>query len=200
MSRNLNSSKASEMSDKPESSISTKKGDEGNTSLLDGTRVAKFSLRPEAYGAIDEANAFIGALRALSTVKRIKELLITIQNHIYYINSELACPPDKYSLLKRKINEGDTHFLDQNIVSLEAELKLPRQFVLYGGTVSSAYADIARSIIRRAERKVVKLDHEEPLPNAVIKQYLNRLSDLLFLIARLEENEAGVKPLHPSID
>lgn len=178
-------------------SITTKSGDKGKTSLLDGSRVNKSSLRPETYGTIDEANAFLGALRAATTVAKTKELVIRVQNHIFFINSELACPPDKRTLLKRIINEKDISYLDEQIASLEAKLQLPREFVLYGGTLSSAFADIARAVVRRAERFVVRLDNEEILSNGNIKKYLNRLSDFLFLLARYEEFSSGVEPLHP---
>lgn len=186
------------MSAKKKYSITTKKGDRGKTSLLDGSRVTKYSLRPEAYGVIDEANSFLGALRAQTISERIKSVIITIQNHIFLINSELACPADKRSMLKKLIGTEDVVYLEQEASRLEEELQLPRSFVLYGGTISSAYADIARAIMRRAERRVSELDANEPLENDSIKKYLNRLSDILFLIARFEEKIAGVEPLHPS--
>lgn len=176
--------------------IATKTGDRGTTSLLDGSRVAKFSHRPECYGVIDEANAYLGAVRAISNSERVIQTIITVQNHIYVINSELACPADKKMLLKRCIGETDLAFLDTEIEKLELVLQLPRKFVLYGGTIASAYADIARAVIRRAERNIGRLDAEEPLKNPIIKRYINRLSDLLFLLARYEEKESGVTPLH----
>jgi cob(I)alamin adenosyltransferase len=188
------------MGKKMDYSITTRKGDEGMTSLLDGSRVKKDSFRPEAFGTIDEANAFMGAFRATTTVDRIRGIIVTVQNHLYFINSELACPPEKLGLLRRKIGEADLGFLDKLIDKLEGELVLPREFVLYGGTIGSAYADIARTIIRRSERHVVTLDSVDPLENPFIKKYLNRLSDLLFLLARLEERTAGIQPLHPKKD
>lgn len=185
------------MTNTREYSIATRGGDSGETSLLDGTRVKKFSLRPDAYGTIDEANAFMGAFRASTSIERIQTIIIEVQNHIYYINSELACPVDKLELLKKRINENHLHYVDEQIQILEAELSLPRAFVLYGGTLSSSYADIARAIIRRSERVVSSLDAVEAIENVYIKKYLNRLSDLLFLLARYDEKIAGIEPLHP---
>ncbi|MBN2383117.1 cob(I)yrinic acid a,c-diamide adenosyltransferase [bacterium] len=178
-------------------SIVTRQGDEGKTRLLGGSQVDKHGLRVETYGVMDEANAFLGAYRSMTRSERMKTLIVMVQNHIYHLNAELACPPDKTHLLKKTISGHEVKLIEREATQLEQELGLPRAFVLYGSTPISAYADMARAIVRRAERRLTELDACEPLQNPILKQYVNRLSDLLFLMARYEEKIAGVTPLHP---
>lgn len=185
------------MGAKKKKSISTKKGDKGETSLLDGSRTRKSADRPEVYGTMDEAQAFIGLARARSTVPRVTGLLLEIQNDIYMVNSELACPHESRHLLKRTVEEKDVDRLTRHVTSIEADLDLPPRFVLYGDTETSAVLDVARAVVRRAERALTRLEESETIENRNIKAYINRLSDLLFLLARLEEREAGVSPKHP---
>ena len=181
-------------------SIITKKGDEGKTGLLDNSRVHKYDLRPEAYGTLDEAAAFIGLVRAETDLENIKELLWSIQNHIYVINSELACPPESLHLLKVVLGKEHLNVIEEKSNEIEKQLNLPRKFVLYGQTKISANLDIARAVVRRAERRVIELDTVEPLDNKTIIAYLNRLSDTLYLLARYDEFIHNVPYAHPSID
>ncbi|MBN1483034.1 cob(I)yrinic acid a,c-diamide adenosyltransferase [candidate division KSB1 bacterium] len=178
-------------------SITTKKGDDGTTGLLDNSRVQKYDLRPETYGTLDEAAAFLGLARAKSTLARTKEILLVIQNHLYLINAELACPVDSLHVLKYKISTAHLQQLETFSASTEKELALPRKFVLYGQSESSAYLDIARAVVRRAERRFVELNQIEKLDHATISAYLNRLSDTLFLLARYEEYRNGIPFVHP---
>jgi cob(I)alamin adenosyltransferase len=181
-------------------SITTKKGDKGKTGLLDNTQVNKFDLRPEAYGSLDEAAAFLGLVRAKTDLDDIKEIMWTIQNHIYLINSELACPPSSFHLLKNILGEKHLNVIEEKSKVVEKNLNLPRKFVLYGQTEISAYLDIARTVIRRTERRVVELDNTDPLNNKNIIAYLNRISDTLYLLARYDEFAHNVPYAHPSID
>ena len=178
-------------------SISTRKGDKGKTSLLDGTRVGKDSLRPAVYGTLDEANAFMGLARAQSGDANISDSLLKLQNLIYKVNAQLACPPESKHLLKKNFTAQDLDWVNQISAALEDELKLPPKFVIYGETETSATLDVARAVIRRAERALVTLDSEKEIDNPHIKPFINRLSDLLYLLARKQEQLSG-KPLrHP---
>jgi len=178
-------------------SISTKKGDKGKTSLLDGSRTSKGSMRPEAYGTLDEAQSFIGLARSKTRLPAVQEALLEVQSSIYVINSELACPPESRHLLKRTIGPKDVDALTNRAREIEASLKLPPKFIIYGELETSALLDVARAVVRRAERAVSRLEGADEIENANIRAFINRLSDFLFLLARLEEREAGVVPRHP---
>ncbi len=177
-------------------SITTKKGDDGTTGLLDNSRVQKFDLRPETFGTLDEAAAFLGLARAKTSLDKTKEILLKIQNHIYLMNAELACPVEYLHLLKDKLIESHVKTLEELANPIEKELELPRKFVLYGQSETSAYLDIARAVVRRAERRLVELNHAEELDNRSIITYVNRLSDTLFLLARYEEFANGIPYAH----
>ncbi len=179
-------------------SITTKKGDNGSTGLLDNSRVQKFDLRPETYGTLDEAAAFLGLARAKTSLDETKDILWKIQNHIYLMNAELACPVDYLHLLKDKLAESHLQELEEFSETIENKLELPRKFVLYGQSETAAYLDIARTVVRRAERRLVELNQKEQLENKTIMAYINRLSDVLFLLARYEEFKNGIPYAHPS--
>jgi cob(I)alamin adenosyltransferase len=178
--------------------ITTKKGDKGFTSLLGGSRVPKFHLRPETYGTLDELNSFLGMARAFLKERMVKEILLTIQNHLFIIGSDLALSGKDRSLLKREITQEEVDWLTQLSTEFEASLKPEPRFILYGETKSSSILDVARAVSRRAERMIARMKSEKMLHNLKILEYLNRLSDVLYLLARYEEKKAGVKPKHPS--
>lgn len=178
-------------------SITTKKGDDGTTGLLDQSRVLKYDIRPDTYGTLDEAAAFLGWARVKSQLQTSKDILRTIQNHLYLINSELACPPDYLPMLKDKLKSAHLQKLERLSDAIETELELPRKFVLYGESEVSAVLDVARAVIRRAERRMVELNEREPLENQVLLAYINRLSDTLFLLARYEEYKHEIPYAHP---
>jgi cob(I)alamin adenosyltransferase len=178
--------------------ITTKKGDKGFTSLLGGSRVPKFHLRPETYGTLDELNSFLGMARAFSKDRLVKEILLTIQNHLFIIGSDLALSGKDRSLLKREITQEEVDWLTRLSTDFEASLKPEPRFILYGETKSSSILDVARAVSRRAERMIARMKSEKMLHNLKILKYLNRLSDVLYLLARYEEKKAGVKPRHPS--
>jgi cob(I)alamin adenosyltransferase len=178
--------------------ITTKKGDKGFTSLLDGRRVPKFHLRPETYGTVDEVNSFLGMARAASKDQKVKETLLTIQNHLFIIGSALALSGRDRSLLRREITQKEVDWLTQLSTNFEASLKPKPKFIIYGETEVSSILDVARAVSRRAERRVAKMKSKRMLSNPRILEYLNRLSDVLYLLARYEEKKAGVTPRHPS--
>jgi len=178
--------------------VTTKKGDKGFTGLLSGDRVPKYDLRPETYGTLDELNSFLGMARAVSEDEMVKETLLTIQNHLYIIGSDLALSGEDRSLLKGVITEKEVDWLTQLSTDFEASLKPNPKFIVYGETFISSLLDVARAVSRRTERRVAKMKAKKMLHNVRILEYLNRLSDVLYFLARYEEKKAGVKPRHPS--
>ena len=172
-------------------SISTKKGDDGSTGLLDNSRIKKYDLRPETYGTLDEAAAFLGLARSTSKLTLVQDFILMVQNHIYLMNAELACPVEHLSKLHKKLTTEHLADLERRSKEIEDGLDLPPKFVLYGQCQTSAHLDVARAVIRRAERRLVELNESEVIENKMIAAYLNRLSDALYLLARFEEVESG---------
>jgi cob(I)alamin adenosyltransferase len=163
--------------------IYTKTGDQGETSLWGGTRVPKDHLRIEAYGTVDELNSWLGYLSTCSGFEDDGFLIHQIQQDLFTIGSILAADPEKKSLKLPELRGDAIEQLEFRIDKLDAELPALKNFILSGGHPSNAIAHIARTICRRAERCVVALGHHETLPPHVLT-YLNRLSDLLFQMAR----------------
>jgi cob(I)alamin adenosyltransferase len=160
------------------SKIYTRTGDDGSTGLGDGTRVAKDSARVAAYGTVDEANSAIGLLLAAQVPDPIRELLTTVQHQLFDLGGELCIPGHA------AIQDADVTALEQALDAHNAELPPLREFILPGGGDAAARCHLARTIVRRAEREAVTLArNEEVRPQAV--RYLNRLSDLLFVLARV---------------
>lgn len=160
------------------SQIATRTGDDGSTGLGDGSRVPKDHLRVMAMGDVDELNSQIGVLLAEPLPENVRELLITIQHELFNLGGELCMPG--YSLLK----DDAVLRLDQALADHNAALPRLAEFILPAGTRSAAIAHVCRTVARRAERAVVTLAAHESI-NAAPRQYLNRLSDLLFVLARV---------------
>ena len=169
----------------------TGKGDQGTTDLLGG-RVGKDDPRIEALGALDEATSSIGLGRAHAATDRARELLLAAQRDLYKIMAELAFTeelrPDSYAFAEERVR-----WLEEATDAVTAEVTLPRAFIVPGDSVPGAALDVARAVARRAERAVVRLDHAEQPVNPQIFRYLNRLSSLLFVLARWEERAAGAE-------
>jgi cob(I)alamin adenosyltransferase len=165
--------------------IYTAKGDAGATDLL-GERVGKDDPRIDLLGALDESTSAIGLGRAHATIAAWQEFLIQAQRDLYQIMAELAfvdeLRPDAYRLPADRVA-----WLEASIATVEATVTLPPQFVLPGDTVPGAALDVARTVVRRAERLAVALDRDGKMPNPEILRYLNRLSTLLFIVARAED-------------
>ncbi|MEP6732652.1 MAG: cob(I)yrinic acid a,c-diamide adenosyltransferase [bacterium] len=173
--------------------IYTKTGDTGQTGLFGGGRVSKDDIRVEAYGDVDELNAVIGMARCIEMMPRIDEVLVPIQRDLFAIGALLATPDREkmaQHLEKARIDEGRIAELEHAIDDGEHELEPLRAFILPGGTPKAAALHVARTVCRRAERHVVRLQHDVELP-ALAVIYLNRLSDLLFTLARLANRRAG---------
>lgn len=163
--------------------IYTKTGDDGNTSLFGGQRVAKDSARVEAYGTVDELNSYIGLLRTYDLPELAENWLEDGQQKLFIIGSDLATPLDTKADWLVRLNEDAISSLEQQIDLMTEQLEPLKNFILPGGTQSAATAHVARTICRRAERRCVELAHHEDInPNTII--YLNRLSDFLFTMAR----------------
>ena len=173
--------------------IYTKTGDKGDTGLFGGGRVGKDHPRVEAYGDVDELNATLGLVRALEPMPRIDEVIVPIQRDLFAIGALLATPDrDKMraSLEKARIDDSRIRELEVAIDQCEAELDPLRSFIVPGGTAKAASLHVARTVCRRAERRVVALQHTEELPTIVVV-FLNRVSDLLFMLARVANKRAG---------
>lgn len=170
--------------------IYTKKGDSGKTSLIGGTRVPKHHLRIEAYGTVDELNAWIGMLRDQPIHTGHKQLLLTIQDRLFTIGSLLAADPETSKMKLPEITESDVTALEKAMDDMEATLPEMKHFVLPGGHPSVSTCHVARTVCRRAERNTVHLDEFEKVDPIILK-YLNRLSDYLFVLSRKLAAESG---------
>jgi cob(I)alamin adenosyltransferase len=170
----------------------TRTGDQGYTDLLGG-RVPKYDARPETFGTIDEATSVIGFARAVALSPRTKRTLVEVQRDLYVMMAELAFTAD--------MRQGKYHITAEHLLrieretdELEQEVELPPHFILPGDSAAGAALDVARTVIRRAERHAVKLAHDGEIDNEFLLAYLNRLSSLLFVLGRFEDREAGVTP------
>ncbi|HQN18276.1 MAG TPA: cob(I)yrinic acid a,c-diamide adenosyltransferase [Syntrophobacteraceae bacterium] len=176
-----------EGSEKVDAFVFSKKGDSGETSLLTGERVSKASLRPEAYGTLDEASSAMGLAKALSGNVPLKEMISTVQEDLLVLGAELACERGKQT--DYRIEPKRALRLERWIQELQADVPLPRQFIFPGGSAVSAAIDLARTIVRRAERCCVALREAGQLDNPEVHAYLNRLGDFLFTLARYAEEK-----------
>ena len=172
--------------------IYTKRGDQGETGLLYGGRVPKTDPRCEAYGTTDEAISALGLARALSTSPRVKEIAKDVQRELFTVGAELATDPARYETMKAHfdvVKPAMVERLERLIDELEEEVRLPRAFIIPGGSAASSALDLARTILRRAERRVVALQEAGLLVNDEVLRYVNRLADLLFMLARYEDRD-----------
>jgi cob(I)alamin adenosyltransferase len=167
------------------SKIYTRTGDNGTTGLGDGSRVAKDSLRIDAMGDVDELNSVIGILITEGVPEMLTDLLTQIQHDLFNLGGEI-CIPDYVILQQANIDN-----LEEAIDTLNEQLEPLKEFILPGGTKSAAFCHLARTVCRRAERKLITLARDEKVTDISLK-YLNRLSDLLFVLCRIINKEAGV--------
>ncbi|MGH7283659.1 MAG: cob(I)yrinic acid a,c-diamide adenosyltransferase [Polyangiaceae bacterium] len=171
--------------------IYTKTGDDGTTGLFGGGRVKKASLRVEAYGTVDELNSSLGVARGANLDPQIDGLLASIQTDLFTLGAELACVPGKEEKLSMTLlNAHDAERLEKAIDQAEEDLAPLKNFVLPGGSTQAAHLHHARTVCRRAERAVLAIDDAPARSEVVI--YLNRLSDLLFTLARRENHLRNV--------
>lgn len=174
--------------------IYTKRGDDGSTGLLYGSRVAKSDLITEAYGTTDEAVAALGLARASSGDEAISAEILQLQRELFIVGADLATNPKEREKLEPGSSLVTADLTDRLEVAIDAsvaEHPLPDFFIVPGATPRSAALDLARSTVRRAERLVVQLNEQDRLPNPEVLRYLNRLSDYLFVLARKEAGETA---------
>lgn len=177
--------------------IYTRKGDSGTTGLLfGGDRVSKADLRTDAYGTTDEAVSALGLARAALGAGELSELVVRLQRELFVVGAELATHVDR----RQKLTDGVTRVtaemvtaLEREIDAIEAEHSMPAEFVIPGETMAGAALDLARTTVRRAERRAVALNNAGGLPNSQVVPYLNRLADLLFVVARAADG--GFRPV-----
>lgn len=166
--------------------IYTKTGDDGTTGLFGGERIAKTDLRVEAYGTVDEANSALGLARATTASESIAEWLEEVQADLFALGAELACTPGKLAALGTpRIDQNRVERLEQLMDLVDPQLEPLKNFILPGGTPAASALHHARAVARRAERRVLEL-HGVHAVSLDVRLYLNRLSDLLFLLARYE--------------
>jgi cob(I)alamin adenosyltransferase len=173
----------------------TKTGDDGSTGLFGGERAQKDDARVEAYGTVDETNTCLGVARALQGTKETGALLESIQSDLFVLGAELACVPGKEDKLRMKLlGAEDIERLEHAIDTAEVGLPELKSFVLPGGTPIASALHHARTVCRRAERSVISARRSSPVRSELVV-YLNRLSDLLFCLARRENFAAGVRDI-----
>lgn len=172
--------------------IYTKTGDKGTTALFGGKRVSKADLRINTYGTVDELNAYIGLVRDQEVNTKRKEILVEIQDRLFTIGSILATEPGNTKVKVPSLSAQDVTFLEKEIDGMEAQLPPMKSFVLPGGHPSVSFCHVARTVCRRAERLVIELDAQEKV-DPLIVQYLNRLSDYLFVLSRKMTAELGAE-------
>lgn len=190
------------------SAVATGKGDDGTTGLLYGGRITKDDARAEAYGTIDEAVSCLGLARAEvialdaagqlpEPLQHFTQLILTLQRHLFVAGAELATNPDAWDRLRdgqTRVDESMLIELEAALVDAEASVRMPREFIVPGESRLSAALELSRTVVRRAERRVISLDHERLVPGAWLMPYLNRLADLLWVLARLAEQAEGALP------
>jgi cob(I)alamin adenosyltransferase len=176
--------------------IYTKSGDDGTTGLLYGGRVAKDDLRTDVYGTLDEAVSALGLARAGDLSERGAQIVVRVQRDLFVVGAQLATAPDNQGKLRAgvsRVTPEMTARAEADIDALVAQHPLPQEFVLPGEISGSAGLDLARSVVRRAERTAVRMNRAGQLPDPEILRYLNRVSDLLYALARFEEAERGLR-------
>jgi cob(I)alamin adenosyltransferase len=200
------------VTDRFESAVATRKGDDGTTGLLfGGQRIAKDDLRAEAYGTIDEAVAALGLARAQLGLKDrlgvlsvgfgdLPSVILRLQRELFVAAAELATNPDAWDRLedgRTRVSADMVDGIEGLLREVEAHIAMPKEFVVPGETPTSAAIEMARTIIRRAERRAVGLGHEGLIPGPYLLPYLNRLADLLWVLARAAE-QAEARTATPS--
>ncbi|NIP43232.1 MAG: cob(I)yrinic acid a,c-diamide adenosyltransferase [Aliifodinibius sp.] len=172
------------------SNFYTRKGDDGYTGIIGEGRIPKNDLRADAIGTIDEANAFIGIARSVSGSEESKNILLQIQRDLYNLMAEVAATA-KNAEIFRRIDEQRVKWLEETTDKIANSIEIPSEFIVPGDTYGGAVFDVARTVIRRAERRVVGLWHQNEIENQYLLKYLNRLSSLLFVLELLENTVSG---------
>ena len=175
--------------------VTTGTGDTGYTGLLGEQRVPKYDPRPDTFGTVDEATSALGLARAASTDPKVKDIIYQVQQELYLLMGELATSPENYEKMGLRMTIEHVQRLEQVEESLKQEVEIPNKFIIPGDSLDGAALDLARTIIRRAERMAVKLLHDGVIQNGEVVRYLNRLSDLIFILARYIEVKSSLAQL-----
>lgn len=175
--------------------VTTGTGDTGFTGLIGEQRVPKYDPRPDTFGTVDEATSALGLARAMSNNPKVKEIIYQIQQELYLLMGELATTPENYEKMGLRMTIEHVHRLEQVEEQLKLEVEIPNKFIIPGDSPDGASLDFARTIIRRAERMAVKLLHDGVIQNGEVVRYLNRLSDLIFILARYVEVKSSLAEL-----
>jgi cob(I)alamin adenosyltransferase len=180
----------------PDQKFYTSEGDDGYTGLLGAGRVAKEDIRLEAVGAVDEANAALGIARALSRSPETSHVILQIQRDLYGLMAELAATPENAARF-RSVEAARVAWLEAQVDLLSQQVEVPKEFIVPGDAVEGAFVDLARAVVRRAERRVAGLLHRGEIANPELLRYLNRLSSFCFLLelreTLLSKQAAGVE-------
>lgn len=171
--------------------VTTGTGDAGYTGLLGDQRVPKYHPRPETFGTVDEATSALGLARAQTLDPRVREVILHTQRDLYVLMAELATPQENLDAIGMRITGEHVQWLERTEEELKADVVIPNKFVIPGDSLDGAALDLARTIIRRAERMTAKLLHDGIIANPECQRYLNRLSDLVFILARYTEAKQG---------
>ena len=177
--------------------VTTGTGDTGYTGLIGEERVAKYDPRPDTFGTVDEATSALGLARAATRDPNVKDIIYQIQQELYLLMGELATPPENYEKMGLRMTVEHVRRLEAVEETLKQEVEIPNKFIIPGDTLDGAALDLARTIIRRAERKAVKLLHDGVIENSEVVRYLNRLSDLVFILARSIEVKSSLAERPP---
>lgn len=175
--------------------VTTGTGDTGYTGLLGDQRVPKYDPRPDTFGTVDEATSALGLARAATSDPNVKEIIYKIQQELYLLMGELATLPENYEKMGLRMTAEHVQRLEQTEEALKHEVEIPNKFIIPGDTPAGAALDLARTIIRRAERMAARLLHEGIIENGEVVRYLNRLSDLVFILARYVEVKSSIAHL-----
>lgn len=171
--------------------VTTGTGDAGYTSLLGAQRVPKYDERPETFGTVDEATSALGLARASTRDELAREIILRMQQDLYMLMAEVATPQGHLDAVGVHITSARVEWLETIEEDLKREVEIPNKFVIPGDTLEGAALDLARTIIRRAERLAARLQHEGIVQNPEVLRYLNRLSDAVFILARYLEAKQG---------
>ena len=172
--------------------VTTGTGDTGYTGLLGDQRVPKYDPRPDTFGTVDEATSALGLARAMAQDTKVKQIIYQIQQELYLLMGELATPPENYEKMGLRMTAEHVKRLEQVEEQLKQEVKIPNKFIIPGDSLDGAALDLARTIIRRAERMAARLLHDGVISNGEVVRYLNRLSDLVFILARSIEVKSSL--------
>jgi cob(I)alamin adenosyltransferase len=171
--------------------VTTRTGDDGYTGLLGKERVPKWHPRPESFGTLDEATSALGLARALTPFEEVRAVILDLQRELYLLMAELATGPDEYERSPFRITAEHVASLEARSALLQEKVEIGQQFIIPGETAGGAALDLARTIVRRGERLVARLLHDGEIGNRDVLRYLNRVSDVLFILARYEESLTG---------